>query len=461
MTLRRRLTVAAAGAVAVAVVLASAVAYVAVRETLRSQVDEGLRAQAGLIVDAPALTQTSARRSRIIKALPPRRGDTARYVQFVDRAGAPAPPRRGDVKLPVTADVRAIAAGRSPQGVSDEKVDGVHLRVLTAPLPQGGAVQLARSEASIDSVLERLRLILALLCVGGVALAVALGRLVSRNVVAPIVRVTEAARHIEETEDLGRRIDVSSQDEVGELADRFNAMLNTLERSIGAQRQLVADASHELRTPVTSLRTNIEVLADDAVAGEERARLLDDVQQQVEELGALVADLIELARGEQPRRDTEDVRLDALVREAIGRAARHAPDVEFAADLRPAVVEATPERLARAVNNLLDNAARHSRPGGTVEVSAGPDGVRVRDHGDGVAEGDLPHLFDRFYRGAAARGLSGTGLGLAIVRQVAEQHGGSVSAANAPGGGAEFRLTLPAVAPPSAVAVVGAARRGD
>jgi two-component system sensor histidine kinase MprB len=340
-----------------------------------------------------------------------------------------------------------VAAGHIGEIVRDQRVGGVRWRILTTPLREGGAVELGRSEASIDGVLARLRIILALLCVGGVALAVALGRLVSRNVVAPIVGVTEAARHIEETEDLGRRIEVSSQDEVGELAARFNAMLDTLERSIGAQRQLVADASHELRTPVTSLRTNIEVLADDELPSDERARLLDDVTQQVEELGSLVADLIELARGDEPRRETEDVRLDALVREAIARAARHAPDVEFRADLHPVVVEGTPDRLARAVNNLLDNAARHSRPGGLVEVSAGPSGVAVRDHGEGVDEGDLPHLFDRFYRGAAARGLPGTGLGLAIVRQVAEQHGGSVRAENAEGGGARFELSLPAAAP--------------
>ena len=446
MTLRRRLTVAAAAAVAVAVTLASVVAYFAVRQTLRDQVDDNLRAQAGLIAGAPRLDVTTDRVPRLVRVLPARRGDSARYVQFVDPAGSPLPQTAGDVELPVTSAVKQVAAGRAGPALADLKVDGVHLRVLTAPLPEGGAVQLGRSEASIDSVLGHLRLILALLCVGGVALAVALGRLVSRNVVAPIVRVTEAARHIEETEDLGRRIDVSSADEVGELAARFNAMLDTLERSIGAQRQLVADASHELRTPVTSLRTNIEVLADDSLPAEERGRLLADVDQQVEELGALVADLIELARGDQPRRETEDVRLDALVREAIARAARHAPDVEFIADLRPAVVEGTPDRLARAVNNLLDNAARHNRPGAPVEVSAGPEGVRVRDHGAGVDENDLPHLFDRFYRGAAARGLPGTGLGLAIVRQVAEQHGGSVRAANAPGGGAELTLTLPTVA---------------
>jgi two-component system sensor histidine kinase MprB len=289
---------------------------------------------------------------------------------------------------------------------------------------------------------------LGLVILGGVALAVALGRLVSRNVVAPIAHVTEAARHIAATEDLARRIEVETQDEVGELAEHFNAMLDTLERSIAAQRQLVADASHELRTPITSLRTNIEVLAEaESLPPDERARLLSDVEEQTTELGMLVADLIELARGDEPRRETEDVRLDHLVREAVTRARRYAPGIDFEADLRPAVVEGTRERLARAVNNLLDNASKHSPEGGVVEVRADVHGVRVRDHGTGVEPDDLPHLFDRFYRGASSRGRPGSGLGLAIVRQVAEQHGGSVHATNAPDGGAEFVLELPAAVP--------------
>ncbi|HWK27596.1 MAG TPA: HAMP domain-containing sensor histidine kinase, partial [Solirubrobacter sp.] len=259
-------------------------------------------------------------------------------------------------------------------------------------------------------------------------------------------QVTETARHIAATSDLGRRIEVTTQDEVGELAAHFNAMLDTLERSVAAQRQLVADASHELRTPITSLRTNIEVLAEsDALPADERARLLTDVEQQTTELGLLVADLIELARGDEPRRDTEDVRLDALVSEALTRARRHAPGVRFDAALEPVVVEGASDRLARAVNNLLDNAAKHSPPGGLVEVRVDASGVRVRDHGNGVDPADLPHLFDRFYRGASSRGRPGSGLGLAIVRQVAEQHGGSVRAANAEGGGAEFVLTLPVI----------------
>jgi two-component system sensor histidine kinase MprB len=222
-------------------------------------------------------------------------------------------------------------------------------------------------------------------------------------------------------------------------------MLDTLEGSIAAQRQLVADASHELRTPITSLRTNIEVLAEvENLPPDERARLLADVEAQVAELGALVTALFELARGVEPRRDTEDVRLDELVEEAVARARRHAPSVRFEVSLEPAVVEGTRERLARAVNNLLDNAAKHSD---RVEVSVGVSGVRVRDHGGGIDEADLPYLFDRFYRGASARGRPGSGLGLAIVRQVALQHGGTVRACNVAGGGAEFAFEVPAVSP--------------
>ncbi len=198
------------------------------------------------------------------------------------------------VELPVAAHARAVAAGSSQEFFSDERVAGTRVRVLTVPLDDGLAVELGRSLEPADSVLRRLRWILVLVCLGGVALAVALGRLVSRNVVAPIAHVSEAARHIAETEDLGRRLEVETQDEVGELATHFNAMLETLERSIASQRQLVADASHELRTPITSLRTNIEVLADaEALPPDERARLLADVEEQITELGMLVADLIE------------------------------------------------------------------------------------------------------------------------------------------------------------------------
>jgi two-component system, OmpR family, sensor histidine kinase MprB len=452
--LRRRMAVATAVAVGIAVVLAAAVAYGAVRSELRGQVDDQLLEQAGLVRGAEErLRPEISRRLRHlgmpqpgrgfggIPALPLERGGSAAYVQFVPPGGGPGVTFAGP-ELPIDDRTRAAAAGATGQFLADAEVGEHHVRVFTAPLERGGALRLGRSLESTDAVLARLRWVLLAVVVGGIALAALLGRLAARHLVAPVRRVTEAARHIAQTEDLGRRIEVTSQDEVGELAMRFNAMLDTLEGSIAAQRQLVADASHELRTPVTSLRTNIEVLAESDLEPAEHARVIADVEAQAEELSALVADLIELARGDQSAPAHEDVRLDALVTEAIERARRHAPEVEFNARLEPAVVDGVPDRLARAVNNLLDNAARH---GTRVEVATGADGIVVRDNGPGIDPADLPHIFDRFYRGADDRARAGTGLGLAIVRQVAEQHGGSVTAANA--GGAEFVLRLPVSRP--------------
>ena len=284
-------------------------------------------------------------------------------------------------------------------------------------------------------------MLIALVAVG-TALAAGVSRLFSRRVVAPVTELTEAAEHIEATGDLGRRIDADGHDEVGRMAARFNAMLARLQTSQAQQRQLVADASHELRTPVTSLRTNVEVLRDAPAMGEaDRRALLDDVVEQAEELGNLVGDLIALARDGEAPPATEDVRLDELVAEAVVRARRHAPAVAFTLRAEPCVVSAAPDRIGRAVNNLLDNAAQHAD---RVEVTVSADGVvAVRDHGPGVPPEDVPLVFDRFYRGATARGRSGSGLGLAIVRQVAESHGGSVRVESPEDGGARFVLALP------------------
>ena len=230
------------------------------------------------------------------------------------------------------------------------------------------------------------------------------------------------------------------------MIERLQGSRAALDESVRAQRQLVADASHELRTPITSLRTNIEVLmAGDALSEDDRHRLLADVLEQSEELSALIGDVIELARGDLPITSAEDIRLDRVVADCLTRARRDFPDVRFESSFEPVVVDGAPERLARAVNNLLDNAAHHSAAGGLVEVIVNQQGVRVRDHGTGIDPADLPYVFDRFFRGANSRHRQGSGLGLAIVRQVVIQHGGSVEAANAPDGGAVFSLRLPIV----------------
>ena len=452
MPLRRRLALVSAVAVGVAILLAACVCYLVVRGQLRGQIDSELKAQ-GVFVQQGDLTSLSDQ----VPQLPASAGGPAPYSQGVAADGTS---QASSLVLPIDARTMAVARGEAGPYLEDVRVGGSHLRVITVSLPyrvpvngtyQTVAVQLARPLNGVDHILANLRLVLLTLSLLGMALAAALGRLAARRVLAPLAEVAQTAEQIGETDDLSLRLRVHADDEVGQLATRFNHMLERLQSSraalddsVRAQRQLVADASHELRTPVTSLRTNIEVLLQGGrLSDEDRRRLLADVVEQSEELSGLVSDLIDLARGDLPSGVTEDTRLDRIVDESVARARRNSPGVNFRASLDPVIVDGVPERLGRAVNNLLDNAARHSPPGGLVEIVVDSDGVRVRDHGDGVDPEDLPHVFDRFYRGASARGQQGSGLGLSIVRQVAEHHGGSVSVANAADGGAIFAIHLP------------------
>ncbi|MGH2915858.1 MAG: sensor histidine kinase [Solirubrobacteraceae bacterium] len=455
MSLRKRVSLIAGASVGVAVALAVLGCYLLVRSQLRGQVDSALAAQ----------QQADIRSGRIqqdyLPGIPASAGGPAQYQQIVLGSGQVFPRLQGNLTLPVTARVRRIAAAGSGSFVADVHVGDNHLRLLCfgatlSSSPGGpsvpGAVELARPLNGTDTILAHLRVVLALLLIGGIVLAVALGRLASRRVLAPLAEVAQAVQHIGETDDLSSRLRVhDADDEVGQLVTRFNHMLDRLEtsraaldESVRAQRQLVADASHELRTPVTSLRTNIEVLLEGGeLDAEDRRRLLSDVVEQSEELTALVSDLIELARGDEHTAAIEEVRVDRVAEESVARARRNAPQLQFEANLTPTVVDGRAERLGRAINNLLDNASRHSPPGATVALTANAGGVTVRDHGPGVAREDQPYVFDRFFRGASARGSQGSGLGLAIVRQVAEQHGGGVAVADAPGGGALFTLRLP------------------
>ncbi|MEN3285561.1 MAG: two-component system, OmpR family, sensor histidine kinase MprB [Solirubrobacteraceae bacterium] len=442
MALRGRLTLMSALIVGVVLVLAAVVAYAAVRGQLRGQVDDALRGNASFYQRVAGRFSGGPQPQRG-EAPPPSLGGPGGYAQVVRPNGAAIElGPLGGLTLPVTRESLAAATGQSGGGFSDVHVEGIHLRVLTAPLGDIGAVQVARPLDDADRVLDRLRVVLVVLVLLGTALAALASRLFSRRAIAPVTELTEAAEHIEATGDLGRRVDSAGDDEVGRMAARFNAMLARLQTSQSQQRQLVADASHELRTPVTSLRTNVEVLRDSPPMSEpDRRALLDDVVEQAEELGNLVGDLISLARDGEAPPETEDVRIDELVAEAVVRARRHAPQASFSLLAEPSVVSGAPDRLGRAVNNLLDNAAQHSD---RVEVRVAANGtVSVRDHGPGIPESDREHLFDRFYRGATARGRPGSGLGLAIVRQVAESHGGSVRVESPEDGGARFVLSLP------------------
>ncbi|MGH2919081.1 MAG: ATP-binding protein [Solirubrobacteraceae bacterium] len=453
MPLRRRLTLLSAGVVGVTVVLVSIVAYVALRSELRGQVDDALQAQYARVLAVGE--RFGAGPALRVPAPPLREGEPAGPVQLLSPTGDVLRPPENDLQVPVDRRDRAVAAGEAQRALlRDSEIDGVHVRVLTVRLPDGGAIQVVRSLSNVDATLSRLRVVLILLCAGGTMLAALLGRLFSRRAIKPVSDLTAAAEHITQTEDLARRIEVPGDDEVGRMAARFNTMLDTLEGSrralddsVSAQRQLVADASHELRTPVTSLRTNIEVLlAGGRLPDADRRRLLEDVRAETEELSALITDVIELARGDEPLSGVEEVQLDAVVTEALARSRRRRPAVTYRAELEPTVVEGLPDRLGRAVDNLLDNAAKYSPPRSSVEVALRGGELTIRDHGPGIPAADRPHVFDRFYRGATARGRPGSGLGLAIVRQVVETHGGTIAVEEAPGGGTLFRLRLAALA---------------
>jgi two-component system sensor histidine kinase MprB len=380
-------------------------------------------------------------------------GGPALYAQFVTTGGNVVAPPGAKIPLQDTAAVRAVAAGKHTPFFRDAHLSGVHVRVFTGTAGRGQAIQAVRSLAETDSTLRRLAWVLIGVSLGGIAVAALLGWLVSRAALSPVTRLTRAAEHVARTRDLSRRMDPSAGDEIGRLARAFNTMLAALDRSLGAQRQLVADASHELRTPLTSLRTNIDVLARaDALSPSAREKLLRDLSSQLSELSVLVGDLMDLAREAEEEDDVhEEIRLDVLVQDCVARARTRAADLRFAVDADATTVSGSPSRLQRAVGNLLDNAAKWSPPGAEVEVVVRSGTVRVHDHGPGIPAEDLSHVFDRFYRSKAARGLPGSGLGLAIVRQVAEGHGGAVTAANGPGGGAVLSLRLPELAAASEV----------
>jgi two-component system sensor histidine kinase MprB len=460
LPLRARLALAATVAVAAGIGGGVGYAYYTVHDELVAQVDAGISAQAERF--QKGATAIAAGKFRSFDHAP-QFGETRGSIQLVRADGDPVPldhlvpsslaARVADV--PVSVQDRAVAGG-ADQYYRSIWSGGQHLRVLTAPLTPGLAVQIATPLTGLDNQLSALRLRLLVAGSAGIVLAALGGWLLTRAVLRPVTELTSAAERIATTHDLAHRIpdDVAGEtgrtrDELSRLAASFNTMLDAVQEATDRQRQLVADASHELRTPLTSLRTNVEVLAyADRLDPEDREALVAGIMSGIDDLTALVSDTVELARGEEQAGQFEELRWDLLVQRCVDRAAAHWPAVRFKTSLQECVVTGVSDRLAKAIRNLLDNAAKFSPIDGLVEVESslvGPKAVlTVRDHGPGIPAEDLPRVFDRFYRAASARPLPGSGLGLAIVAQVAGGHGGEVSAAAADGGGAEFRLAVPA-----------------
>jgi two-component system sensor histidine kinase MprB len=431
VSLRDRLTLVAAGVVAVVVILASTATYFLMRHELFSQVDTEIAAHA----NDPYAT---------LPDLSPYTGD---FVAFIRADGAVSNPHNIPLDDP---SILAVAEGKR-QGFFRNV--GVHeagtgtpviLRERVRPLKPAGVVVVARNIDYIGRDLDRLRLVLILVSLGGIAVAAAATRLLANATLAPVFRLTAAAERIAETGEPSERVPEGGRGELARLGASFNTMLGTLEESLETQRRFVADASHELRTPLTSLQTNIDVLRGDVELNPgQRREILDDLHRESQEMRALIAGLLELARGDGAQVEKEPFQFDEIVEDSLERARTRFPAVSWqSGELEPTIVDGYRDRMERAVWNLLENAGKWSGDGGSVEVTLAAGELRVRDHGPGFADEDRPLVFDRFYRSAAARSMPGAGLGLAIVREVAEAHGGTVAAENANGGGAIVRLSL-------------------
>lgn len=474
MSLQKRLVAVVALLLVVGLVVADIVTYASVHSFLFGQADNTLAQNESLGFNY--VTYAAERGVPVTKADLSRRVSADVYVQLVDHSGKivlsrpsgsiehpdPAPILTKGIPVQQVPDIGSrVRVGRfagafhpDPDAVvlgSTGDPDGQY-RTVAVTVPQGTLV----TSISLNPTNDTLASLRKVEITATLAVLLAMGLLVFlvvRRGLRPLRQMAGTADAIA-SGDLTRRVPEGRPGtEIGRLGSALNEMLTQIEVAFDEKsaseerlRQFVADASHELRTPITSLRTNIEVLmAGDALSEDDRHRLLADVLEQSEELSALIGDVIELARGDLPITSAEDIRLDQLVAECLTRARRDFPDVRFESSFEPLVIDGVPERLARAVNNLLDNAAHHSAAGGLVEVTVDEHGVQVRDHGTGIDPADLPYVFDRFFRGANSRGRQGSGLGLAIVRQTALQHGGSVQAANGPDGGAIFTLRLPIV----------------
>jgi two-component system sensor histidine kinase MprB len=449
--IRTRLTAAAAVAATFAIVAVVAVAYITVHHQLYSNIDAQLREQANSDHSVRVDPQTF----QPVVARDP--AETSGNVQVVQVDGHTIKEEQG-LTLPHSARDTAIAR-QGGSWLRTDHVEGSPVRILTVQRPviasngQHGtvALQVALPLTAANSELHKLRVAFLLLVLLGFGMATGGAWFVVRRAMRPVARLTSAAEQIAVTRDLTTRIEDYGEDELGRLASTFNGMLDALERSLDQQRQLILDASHELRTPLASLRTNVEVLHDvERLTVDQRRSLLNGIVTQLDELTGLVADVVELARGEAPESSLEDVSLDELVSREVDRARRHWQALVFRFESEPVIVRGVPARVARAVANLLDNAGKFSPPGSEIDVVLTAAGVlTVADHGPGIPEEAIAHVFDRFYRADEARALPGSGLGLSIVKQVVDGHNGTVSINNRDGGGTVVRVSLPPVVAPS------------
>ncbi|MEJ3742756.1 HAMP domain-containing sensor histidine kinase [Actinomycetes bacterium KLBMP 9797] len=443
----------AATAIAVSVLVAMQVAIELLDGELQDTAEDQLRADSRVLA-------TNAERAGLAQVqLPPYPG-SGRLVRVILPDGVTRTPAGQPALPPVSEQARRVVQGASADLMESGDGDGYLIYTLRAG---DGAVQVAARVAD-DDPLNRFglgMLLIGLLCVAGGAIV---GRTVARTGLAPIDRLTAAAVRVAHTQDLDADIPDEGGGEIRRLIRSINDMLAALRDSRRAQRLLAEDAAHELKTPLTSLRLNVELLIrldrrgtlDTALSAQSRTRLLNDLGAQVAELSTLAAELTDLARGDVNDESTELLDLADVVVAAATRARSRVPDIEIALDVTSVWMSGRSAALQRAVLNLIDNAGKWSPADQPVQVRLRAEGasavLEVDDAGPGIDAADVPRVFDRFYRADSARALPGSGLGLSIVQRVVDAHGGRVTVARSARGGALLRVDLPAAAPPAPIA---------
>ncbi|MGH2349135.1 MAG: HAMP domain-containing sensor histidine kinase [bacterium] len=378
------------------------------------------------------------------------------FMQVVDPAATPVASsgNLGDRLLPLSDDVRA---GR----VVEAHVGGRPLYLTAAFLPDGGFVIVARSPVTIYAALSRLRQLLYLVAGAAVLAAGAVSWLVARGALRPVERVASAAAAVTRSRDLTQRVEYAGpSDEAGQLAATFNSMLAALQEATAQLdasnqrlRQFLADCAHELRAPLTLIVSNLDLLArvgpTDPGFG---AKALGDIREEADRMARLITQLLILGRADAGAIMTpRPVALAGVVANAVHQSRAMADGVhvtDAAGDaLSGVMVNGNPDYLTQLLLILLDNACKYTPAGGAVRVEAAADGPTVRlvieDTGTGIDPGDVPRIFDRFYRGRNAAGTPGTGLGLAIAQWIVQQHGGRIAVDTTAGRGSRFTVFLP------------------
>lgn len=453
MTLRSRL-VLLFGLVALSVsAVVGASSYRATSSEVAASTDEFLEERAADVADGNRESPVG-RGGRRDNGGPDLPFDPDAIVQTTTRQGEVNGTSGGE--LPIThaaqrmIDLKPNGNRRASGVFEDITIEGESYRMYTQALPGGGAIQVARSTAEDDDLLQSLLArfgVIALVATAGASL---IGWGLARRTTRPLRRLADVAATVADTGDFSVDVPVERSDEIGTLAASMRTMLEALETSREQQQRLVQDASHELRTPLTSLRVNVEMLdrierSTAEISAEDRAAVLDAIASEVAELGSLFDELIDLATDSDDRdAPLELVRLDEIVTRAVARWAQRT-DRSIDVTVEAVTVNGNDALLERAVTNLIGNAHKFSPPDEPIEVVVLDGFVAVRDGGPGIPAADRERVFDRFHRAETTRSMPGSGLGLAIVAKIVDHHGGEVWAAESDRGGADVGFTLPVV----------------